>query len=274
MKLTTGYDFQGYYITEYIDVFFDEILVGIGFGKGIMSQLDNLFSSLSGGEATEMIEKLNSVKGELRKRVIAKAERAGANALIGIDFESSKLGDLLMVSMTATAVKIEKILEPLPVTEEARARIREQEELAEKARKEEERRKELQKKIENGELGTIDRELIMQNTRSKGSVKEMLEELNSVLSARPDLLSDEQMNELNRCKETERVYGVNVGISKYVKKLRSFLYPGEAMDKVPAVDPIIDQKYPNRIICPECRTPQPKGRKNCFNCGIPFITEP
>ena len=28
MKLTTGYEFQGYFITEYYDVIFDEILVG------------------------------------------------------------------------------------------------------------------------------------------------------------------------------------------------------------------------------------------------------
>lgn len=83
MKLTTGYDFQGYFITEYIDVFFDEILFGIGFGKGIASSIDNIFSSFSGGEATEMVEKLNDVKNELRKRVITKAQKAGANALIG-----------------------------------------------------------------------------------------------------------------------------------------------------------------------------------------------
>jgi uncharacterized protein YbjQ (UPF0145 family) len=129
MKLTTGYDFQGYFITEYIDVFFDEMLVGIGFGKALLSSIDNVFSSLSGGEATAMIEKLNNVKAELRKRVISKAERAGANALIGIDFESSRLGDLLMVSMTATAVKIEKIIEPLPLTAGTAAKMQEEKDL-------------------------------------------------------------------------------------------------------------------------------------------------
>ena len=73
MKLTTGFDFQGYYITEYVDVIFDEILVGLGFGKALMSSLDNMFSALSGSEATEMIDKLNSVKTTLRDRVIRKA---------------------------------------------------------------------------------------------------------------------------------------------------------------------------------------------------------
>ena len=107
-KLTTGYDFQGYTITEYYDVLFDEILVGLGFGRAILSTIDNTFSALTGGEATTMIEKLNTVKRQLRDRIVEKALSLGANALIGIDFESSKLGDLIIVSMTATAVKIEK----------------------------------------------------------------------------------------------------------------------------------------------------------------------
>ena len=110
MKLTTGFDFQGYFITEYLDVIFDEMLVGIGLGRAITSSIDNWLSSLTGGEATEMVDKLNDAKSNLRQRVISKASRLGANALIGIDFESSRLGNLILVSMTATAVKIDKII--------------------------------------------------------------------------------------------------------------------------------------------------------------------
>ncbi len=132
IKLTTGYDFQGYFITDYIDVFFDEILFGIGLGTGISSSIDNFLSSLSGGEAIEMIQKLNDIKIELRKRVMSKAQKVGANALIGIDFESSRLGDLLMVSITATAVKIEKIIDPLPITESSTTSLQHEKELAKK----------------------------------------------------------------------------------------------------------------------------------------------
>ena len=39
MKMTTGYDFQGYTITEYYDVIFDEMLMGLGFGKSILTIL-------------------------------------------------------------------------------------------------------------------------------------------------------------------------------------------------------------------------------------------
>jgi uncharacterized protein YbjQ (UPF0145 family) len=88
---------------------FDEILVGIGFGKAFVSSLDNLISAVTGTEATTMINKLNEVKDQLKTRMVRKAVESGANAMLGIDFESSKLGDLIMVSMTGTAVKIEKI---------------------------------------------------------------------------------------------------------------------------------------------------------------------
>ena len=107
--MTTGCSFEGYVVTEYIDVMFDEILVGLGFGKSIVSGFDNFFSAVTGTEATTMINKLNEVKDQLTTRLIRRAVDIGANAMLGIDFESSKLGDLIMVSMTGTAVKVEKI---------------------------------------------------------------------------------------------------------------------------------------------------------------------
>lgn len=39
MKLTTGYEFQGYFITDYYDVIFDEMLVGLGLGKSLLKSL-------------------------------------------------------------------------------------------------------------------------------------------------------------------------------------------------------------------------------------------
>lgn len=144
MKLTTGYDFQGYVVTEYIDVIFDEMLVGMGLGKGIMATIDNAFSSVLGSEATEIIDRLNEVKRTLRDRVKHNAEKMGANALLGIDFESSKLGDLIMVSMTATAVKIEKIADFTPLTEEKK-------EIEEKKKEIEEREKNIQQLIQESD---------------------------------------------------------------------------------------------------------------------------
>ena len=127
MILTTGHNLEGYVITEYIDVIFDELLVGIGFKKGLTSTIDNVISSFTGTEATEMIERLNTVKAALKYRVIRKAENLGANALIGVSFESSRIGELVMVSMTATAVKIETLVDYCPETVESNKRMQEEE---------------------------------------------------------------------------------------------------------------------------------------------------
>ncbi|MCR4865310.1 MAG: heavy metal-binding domain-containing protein [Lachnospiraceae bacterium] len=141
MILTTGHDLEGYVITEYIDVIFDELLVGIGFKKGLTSTIDNVISSFTGTEATEMIERLNMIKAALKHRVIRKADNLGANAIIGVSFESSRLGELLMVSMTGTAVKIERLADYNPETIENNQRmIEEEEKRNERLRKVEEQR--------------------------------------------------------------------------------------------------------------------------------------
>ena len=142
MILTTGHDLEGYVITEYIDVMFDELLVGIGFKKGLTSTIDNVISSFTGTEATEMIERLNMIKAALKHRVIRKADNLGANAIIGVSFESSRLGELLMVSMTGTAVKIERLADYNPETIENNQRmIEEEEKRNERLRQVEEQRK-------------------------------------------------------------------------------------------------------------------------------------
>lgn len=211
MKLTTGFDFQGYFITEYVDVIFDEMLVGLGFGKSIMSGLDNVFSALMGSEATEMIEKLNSVKAQLRDRVINKAKKLGANALIGIDFESSKLGDLIMVSMTATAVKIDKIVSPLPYTQIEQQK---DEEAVRKAKADEEKQRKLDyiQKHPN----SFDKEHFIESLKGFKSTKEMFDYTANLASDRPDIIDEEMISRLNGCVTLERMYGRESGKRKFL----------------------------------------------------------
>lgn len=95
-------------IQDYCDVIYDEIIVGFGFFKSCIASFDNFGAAIAGAEATQTTERLESIKNSLRNRVKEKAVKMGANALVGIDFEQSGMGDLIMVSMTATAVSIEK----------------------------------------------------------------------------------------------------------------------------------------------------------------------
>ena len=89
-----------------------------------------------------MIERLNMIKAALKHRVVRKADNLGANAIIGVSFESSRIGELLMVSMTGTAVKIERLADYNPETIESNQRIIEEEEKRnERLRQVEEQRK-------------------------------------------------------------------------------------------------------------------------------------
>ncbi|MBQ8831255.1 MAG: heavy metal-binding domain-containing protein [Oscillospiraceae bacterium] len=213
MLMTTGYDFQGYFITEYIDVVFDEILVGLGFGKSIMSAFDNVISSLTGTEATEMIEKLNNVKYELRNRVIQKAKYLGANALIGIDFESSKLGDLIMVSMTATAVKVDKIISPLPYT------------VGEKEREEKKEEREKRAKERKERLDSVVDYLndIFADLKELENVAEMLACIEPLKELMPDIFTEDVMKRLEGCTTVARIYGTKSAKNKVLGIIKEII---------------------------------------------------
>lgn len=220
MKLTTGYEFQGYYITEYYDVIFDEMLVGLGAGRSFMSALDNAIASFAGSEATIMIDKLNEEKANLRNRVIKKAAQLGANALIGIDFESSKLGDLMMISMTATAVKIEKIAEGLPVTEK---QLYEQEEEKMNLAKREEQRKAMVARAEILNTENISKDDIIGAIKSMNDANEMREGIIQLAEKNPNLFSEEFIQSLDTSVEVGRIYGRSVGADNFIQKLTSYL---------------------------------------------------
>lgn len=218
MKLTTGYDFQGYLITDYLDVLFDESLVGLGFGKSIRSSLDNAVSAITGGEATVMIEKLNEVKKSLRDRVIQKAKSIGANALIGIDFESSRLGDLIMVSMTATAVKIDRITDPMPNTELADKKKQAEEAAKAEAMKQEAEQQQRLEEI-HSKVANFDRNAFLADLRNCESTKEAYDHaIASGISFENDVLK-----KMQECVTTEQIFGKGSGKRKLVDIIRGYI---------------------------------------------------
>lgn len=218
MKLTTGYEFQGYYITEYIDVIFDEMLVGLGFGKSVMAGLDNIFSALSGSEATEIIDKLNKIKHQLRERVIVQAKKLGANALIGIDFESSKLGDLIMVSMTATAVKIDKIVSPLPLTHTESIRLEEEKKKTEKALERQRLIEELRQ-----QPNSFSKEYFLETLCEFQTTQDMIGYIEKMANEHPDIFNDDIVQKVKRSGQLERLYGKGVGKQGILKEIKAYL---------------------------------------------------
>ena len=106
--MTTTNGFEGYRIVEYKGIVFDESLTGIGF-RTTMKSFGDMFASLSGDQMKAVTDRMGQLKEELVFRLKYKARQLGANALVGIDFETTFPGpDAIMMSANGTAVRIRK----------------------------------------------------------------------------------------------------------------------------------------------------------------------
>ena len=111
MLLTTGTCFDGFFIEKYIDVFCEEIILKNSLGERISAGFEDFVNALSFSRtemtgANELISKAREYVMEKFKR---KAVSLGANAILGIEFESSYGVDIIRISVSGTAVIIKKI---------------------------------------------------------------------------------------------------------------------------------------------------------------------
>jgi uncharacterized protein YbjQ (UPF0145 family) len=78
--------------------------------RGILGKFVAGIESMFGGEVTAFTSELEKARGEAIDRVRVKALNMGANAIIGLDLETSDLGSqmaVVVISATGTAVIIE-----------------------------------------------------------------------------------------------------------------------------------------------------------------------
>lgn len=105
-KTTTGYDFQGYVIENYLGIVSGEVVLGTGFISEFTANLSDLFGTYS----NTFSEKMRSVKEEALNVLTKNAMMKGANAIIGVDFDYLTFSNnILGVSANGTAVVIKKI---------------------------------------------------------------------------------------------------------------------------------------------------------------------
>ena len=110
MIMTTGSLFEGYHITKYHDIICEEVI----FKNSFMNRLSAGFEDI--GNALSFQEREMSGSGELiarareyvQNKFRQKAARLGANAVLGVEFESSIGADVVRVAVFGTAVSIEK----------------------------------------------------------------------------------------------------------------------------------------------------------------------
>ena len=104
MIITTTNSIEGFTIDRYLGLVTGEVIAGVNLIKDIGAGLRNLFGGRSQGYEEELLTARESAQRELVER----AQRLGADAVVGVDLDDEVLGqgDMLMVSMTGTAVAL------------------------------------------------------------------------------------------------------------------------------------------------------------------------
>lgn len=111
LLLTTSSSFEGYRVTEYIDVICEEIVFKNSFINQLAAGLEDFGNALRfrSTEMTGSTELIANARAYVMEKFKTKAVSLGANAILGMDFESSIGGDIVRVAVFGTAVSIEKI---------------------------------------------------------------------------------------------------------------------------------------------------------------------
>lgn len=106
MIITTTPSIEGKRITAYKGIVVGEVISGVDFIKDFAAGLTNFFGGRSKSYEDELITARESALREMQ----ARAEKLGANAIVGVDIDYEVLGEagnMLMVTTSGTAVFVE-----------------------------------------------------------------------------------------------------------------------------------------------------------------------
>ena len=104
MLCTTTPNIEGKKIEQYLGVISAEVIIGANFLKDIMGGLRDFF----GGRSATYEKVLDEARQKAMEELTEKAQRMGANAVVGIDLDFETIGSggsMLMVIASGTAVK-------------------------------------------------------------------------------------------------------------------------------------------------------------------------
>lgn len=105
MLITSGYDFEGYHITDYLGLCSGECALGTGF----LSSFGAGIADLLGTNSSLYESKLNEARKHAINNLISNAASLGANAIIAVDVDYTVFSaDIVGVTANGTAVKITK----------------------------------------------------------------------------------------------------------------------------------------------------------------------
>ena len=107
-KVVTTPTIPGYKITKVIG-----LVTGLSpRTRGVGGQIWGGVQALLGGEVTAFTLEIEKAREEAIQRAIELAEKLGANAIVGVDLETSEMGsaqmNIMVITVTGTAVVVEK----------------------------------------------------------------------------------------------------------------------------------------------------------------------
>jgi uncharacterized protein YbjQ (UPF0145 family) len=89
--VTTTFEFPGWRVEHHVGQCFGLIVRSMGAIKGIGAS----FKALKGGEVTQYTELLEDSRRHAIDRMVENARLMGANAIVGMRFDSSEIGETL-----------------------------------------------------------------------------------------------------------------------------------------------------------------------------------
>jgi len=106
-KIVTTPTIPGYKITKVIG-----LVTGLSpRTRGVGGQIWGGVQALLGGEVTAFTLEIEKARHEAIQRAIEEAEKQGANAIVGVDLETSEMGsaqmNIMVITVTGTAVVVE-----------------------------------------------------------------------------------------------------------------------------------------------------------------------
>ena len=106
MLISTTSNIEGKTIKEYRGIVFGEAINGISFVKDWSAAITNF----TGGRSSEYEQELIDTRADAIKEMQERAEKIGANAVVGVTVDVETIGQnggMMMVIATGTAVVIE-----------------------------------------------------------------------------------------------------------------------------------------------------------------------
>lgn len=109
VMLSTCQFIDGYKTTKQYGLVFGETFIKMGFFKSLGASIENISIYLPGDRELSGTEKLFKDAREFAiNKMKTEAYSLGANAIIGIDFETSIVNEIMHITINGTAVYVEK----------------------------------------------------------------------------------------------------------------------------------------------------------------------